>query len=232
MKLKRIIIVDDHKIVNAGLNAMLSEETTFDVVQSFFDAETAIDYLRNNKVDLVLMDVNLPGMNGIESSKIILNKFHCAVVILSMRYEHDVILSAVEAGVNGFITKDTNKKELINAIKLVLDGAKYFSPEVANSIVEGIATKVEESKNPYLNLLTSREQEILKLIIAGVSTKQVAFELNLSTRTVDTHRASIMKKLNVKNTAMMVSVALKQGIVKTRKDQSLHMGESSIENFV
>ena len=220
MKAYRIIIVDDHKIVNDGIKAMLSEEKEFDVVQSFFDAESALDYLKNNEVELVLMDINLPGKDGIESARIIQKEFQCPVIILSMRNEHDVILNAVEAGINGYVTKDTNQKELTQAIKIVLGGAKYFSPEVANKIVEGITYKIEEGNNPYLQLLTSREQEILNLIVAGVSTKQIAFELNLSNRTVDTHRASIMKKLNVNNTAMMVSVAIKQGIVKVDKGQN------------
>lgn len=202
MKKVRILLVDDHKLVTVGFKMLLSENIAFEVVAETGNGKSVVNLCEELNVDLVLMDINLPDINGIDSTKILKNKLpDVKVIMLSMNEDEDSIFKADQAGAEGYLLKTIEKEELEYAINLVITGSKYYSKTISEEVIYKIKNKLYETQK---GILTSRELEILKEISIGSSIKQIAEKLFISDRTVNTHKTNIYKKMEVKNSVELL----------------------------
>ena len=211
----RLLIVDDHQIIIDGLKSLLEDEADFKLMGEANNGKEALEILKLLDVDIVLMDIDMPVMNGIEATKQILKDFqNVKVVILSMHKEGGLIKNLIAIGAHGFLLKNSDQTELINAIRKVALGDRYFSPDVTMSLLSKTSLNTSSFKGiDLLSQLTERETEILKLIAEGYSNKEIGEKLFISHRTVDTHRTNLMKKLDVSNIAGLIKFAIQNGIV-------------------
>ncbi|MBN2172785.1 MAG: response regulator transcription factor [Bacteroidales bacterium] len=215
MKSINVLLTDDHQIIIDGLKSLLEKVEDINVVGEAQNGRIALDLLKIIKVDVVLMDIDMPILNGIEATKIIKAQYpEIKVVVLSMHNESSLIRTLISAGANGYVLKNTDQEDLISAIRKVYGGQKYFSPDATISLAEHDALSPSTiQKDWYLEDLTDREIEILKLIAEGFSNKEIGEKLFISHRTVDTHRTNLMKKIGVKNIAGIIKYAIKKGFI-------------------
>lgn len=205
----RLILVDDHKIVLDGIKALLDDLDGFDCVATAENGQKAIDLLQVFDVDLLLMDIDMPVMNGIEATRIVKKDFPSVKVIsLTQHSERGMVKQMLECGSDGYLLKNVAQDELANAIRNVVAGGQVFSEEVTMSLA---GKAVEKNANGVEVELTEREIEILTLITEGLSSKQIGEKLFISPRTVDTHRTNLMNKLDIHNIAGLIRFALKNG---------------------
>ncbi|MFI5212096.1 MAG: response regulator, partial [Ignavibacteria bacterium] len=208
MKTTKILIVDDHEVVRDGLKNILTSLENITIAGEAGNGEDAVKMYSSLKPDLVIMDISMPGMNGIEATKIIKEKDPDArILILTMHDNQEYLNQIIRSGAKGFILKNTDKDELLEAVKTVSGGDNFFSKDISKLIIDNyIRTAKETEKNDgYKEVpLTKREIEILKLIASGYSNQEIANILYISYNTVDTHRKNIMHKLSIKNTAGLV----------------------------
>lgn len=203
-----VLLTDDHQIIIDGLKSLLKNSDEIIVAAEANNGREALRILGLLSIDVLLMDIDMPIMNGIEALKEIRKQFRdVKVIILSMHNEAGMIKSLIDLGANGYMLKSCSQDELIGAIKKVASGQSYFSTDVTLALLKPANP---EQKN---EMLTERETEILKLIAAGFSNKEIGDQLFISHRTVDTHRTNLMKKLDVSNIAGLISYAIKNGIV-------------------
>lgn len=217
----RIFLVDDHQIVKHGIKSLLhADPTSYMVVGEAVNAEELLAQIGKLRVDLIISDITLSGMDGIELTKKIkkLSKGEIKVLILSMHADNYHIKQCFEAGANGYLLKDFDKSELFAAIDKVMNHEVYTSKTVSTILATNyINQEFSNKQNSIVNFeVTKREKEIIELISAGYSNKEIAEKINLSTSTVDVHRYNILKKLNVKNTAEMIMKALKTKIIDVK----------------
>ncbi len=206
-----VLLTDDHQIIIDGLKSLLKNSEEINVSAEANNGREALRILGILSVDVVLMDIDMPVMNGIEALKEIRKQYRdVKVIILSMHNEAGMIKNLIELGANGYLLKSCAQDELIGAITKVASGHSYFSADVTLALLNPTGTSNPDKKN---ELLTDRETEILKLIAAGFSNKEIGDQLFISHRTVDTHRTNLMKKLDVNNIAGLISYAIKNGIV-------------------
>jgi two-component system response regulator NreC len=206
-----ILLTDDHQIIIDGLKSLLKNSDEITVCAEANNGREALRILGILSVDVVLMDIDMPVLNGIDTLKEIRKQYRdVKVIILSMHDEAGMIKSLIELGANGYLLKSCSKDELVDAITKVADGQSYFSTDVTMALLKPANALNPEPKN---ELLTDRETEILKLIAAGFSNKEIGDRLFISHRTVDTHRTNLMKKLDVNNIAGLISYAIRNGIV-------------------
>ncbi|MGZ3867309.1 MAG: response regulator, partial [Bacteroidia bacterium] len=200
----KIILADDHSIIRNGLRAMLSSRNDIEIIEEAENGKEVLGLLRNKEADIVVMDINMPEMNGIETTRKITAEFpKVKVVCMSMHEETSIIKEMVEAGAMAYLFKDSKQEELLRAIDTVFAGRKYYNPEIFDLLLK---TERDESSNTVV--LTEREKEILKLICEEFTNPEIAEKLILSVRTIDTHRRNILQKLDVKNTAGLVKYAI------------------------
>lgn len=212
-----LMIVDDHEIVRDGLIAMLEDETDITIVCEASNGEEALQKLENNDPDLILMDVDMPRMDGIEATKEIkLNYGHIKILALSMIHENQRIQEMVKAGASGYVFKNSGLEELVDAIKRVYRGKHYFNDEAMGVIMEDIFKRrkepSQEAESPSTDL-TQREIEILRLICREMTNKEIADKLNISVRTVDAHRRNLLRKTDSRNTAGLVRFAMEHELI-------------------
>lgn len=205
----RILIADDHAMVRDGVKNLISKNAELEVVAEAQTGKQALELFDNLKPDLMILDISMPDMNGMEVSKEILNKNPAAnIVVLSMYEDGDYISRCIEYGVKGYVIKNESGAELDYAIKSVLQGKNYFSRHVQDVIFKKYTESVAKKKpKEDLVKLTQREIEIIKLIAEGLTSQQMADKLFISPRTVETHRANLMKKLVVKNAVELIKKA-------------------------
>lgn len=209
----RVLLVDDHQIIIDGLQSLLISEVGIRVISNANNGREAIELLRVLDVDVVLMDIDMPVMNGLDAAKIVKEKYsNTKVIILSMHSEKAMVKDLIELGVDGYLLKNTSKDELIGAIKKVSEGGRYFSTDVTLSLLEKENTNKLNITNSGIKL-TVREIEIIKLIAEGYTNKEIGDQLFISHRTVDTHRTNLMKKIEVNNVAGIISYAIKNGFI-------------------
>lgn len=208
----RIVIADDFLLLRTAWQILLQSNPDFEVVGTTPDGLSAVNFIRNNReVDIVLMDINMPNLNGIEATMEIDNIAPWVKVIgLSMHSEFHYANKMIKAGAKGFVTKSADKEELFKAINDVYNNIPYISPVISNKLMEKLDSNGEMETKNYLS---SREIDIIKLIINGKTSKEIAEELFISSKTVDAHKNNIFKKLNVHNTASMTKKVLEEGIV-------------------
>jgi DNA-binding NarL/FixJ family response regulator len=211
----RILLVDDHGIFRKGVKSLLEEESDMIIVAEAENGNQALEKVRDMVPDIVLMDITMPNMNGIEATIRITREFKTVkVVMLSMHDNEDYILQSVESGAYGYLLKDTTKDEMLKALRAVATGEKYFNSEVSKAIVNGylVRKKGGDKSGTEGFGLSKKERRILKFIVDGLSSREIAEQLELSIRTVDNHRAIMMRKMNVKNAAEMVKMAFEKKI--------------------
>ncbi len=212
----KILIVDDHKMFRDGIRAILEQETDLEVTGEAGSARELYAAVEGALPDIILMDITLGDSNGIDLSKALLEKYpKIRILAVSMHLESMYILKMLENGVSGYILKEAGKSEMLNAIRAVAAGASYFSQQVSSMLVAHLQRKnTQPSRNKTEVLLTRREIEVLRMIASERSNQEIADQLYISIRTVDTHRRNLLQKLGLKNTAGLVKYAIKNGFLE------------------
>ena len=214
----QIIIADDHQMFTEGLISLLSSEPSLQVVGSAANGVELMEKLAHTPAHLVLMDINMPEMNGLEATKAMAEQFpDTKVLMLTMMNDPKLIEQLISAGAHGYILKNTGKEELLKAIQTIISGSNYYSQEVTNSFMESFRKKKTKptAKSAAIPVqLTRREKEVLKLIVQELTASEIADKLFISQNTVDTHRKNLLSKLDVRNTAGLVKYALQNGLAE------------------
>ena len=211
----RVLLADDHKMIRAGLRLVLEQSPDITVAGEADDGRQAVALALELKPNVVVMDVGMPNLNGIEASLHVKQALpDTAIVMLSMHSDEGYILRALRAGATGYILKDSAEADLVAAVRAVADGKSFFSPKVSRILLEDYMRKLRKSgaEDSY-DLLSAREREILQLVAEGKSSKEIANLLNLSVYTVETHRGNIMQKLNLRGIPELILYAVRKGIV-------------------
>ena len=211
----KVLIVDDHTLVRDGIRALLALVADINVVGEAANGKEALEKVKRLAPDVVLMDLSMPIMSGLEATRRIRKRFPGTKVLALTQYEdREYIVPTIEAGARGFVSKTAAFSELASAIQAVYQGGSFLSPMAAAAVVEECQQKVaiEGEKDPYQNL-TDREREMLKLVAEGYTAKEIADMLVISLRTVETHKTNLMKKLNIHNKADLIRFAIRKGII-------------------
>lgn len=209
----RILLADDHALVRSGLIRLLEPNKDILVVGEAEDGEEAIRKTKELKPEVVVIDLSMPKINGIEAAKIIRKEYpESRVLVLTMHENEEYVYQIFRSGANGYILKNANREEITTAIRAVAKGERFFSPRVSEIMVEGYLKKAEEREKGASEIeLTAREKEVLSLISKGFNNQLIGEKLFISPRTVDTHRTNIMQKLNIHDVANLVKYALDHG---------------------
>ncbi len=210
----RILIADDHKIMREGLRALLDKQSDMQVVAEAEDGLTTVRLARELAPDIVIMDIAMPDLNGIGATKKIKAELpDVKVIALSMHSDRRFIAEMFRSGASGYLLKDHSFEELSNAIRVVVSNRIYLSPSIAGIVIEDYVRQLQKDEiSPVTDVLTDREVEVLQLIAEGHSTKDIAFRLHVSTKTVETHRRQIMEKLDLFSIAELTKYAIRQGL--------------------
>ncbi len=211
----KILLADDHAVVRKGMKMLLEEEPNIEVIGEAVDGIDALEKIETLLPNIVILDLTMPNMSGIEASKHISQKFpQVKILVFSMHNDTDYILKSVENGASGYLLKDSGKAEIMAAILAVMAGKKYFPPDISALIIEDLLLKTQnmgevnaKEKSNFHSQITKKEKEILNFIIEGKNSREIAEYLQLSQRTVDNHRANMMRKTKAKNTADLVNLA-------------------------
>jgi len=210
----RVLLADDHKIFRDGLRTLIDKEMGMEVVAEAENGRKAVKLAEKLAPNVIVMDVTMPDMNGIEATrKIMAELSHIKVIGLSMHSDRRFVLGMLEAGASGYLLKDCAFGELATAIRQVTTGHTYLSPGIADVVVKGYLSKALASSLTAHTVLSPREREILQLIAEGLSAKEIAAHINLSIKTVETHRRNIMGKLNLQSIAELTKYAIREGLV-------------------
>jgi two-component system, NarL family, response regulator NreC len=215
MKPVRILLADDHTVVRKGLRLLLESVAEFQVIADAADGRDAVSLAEQHRPDVVVMDVAMPTLNGIEAARQITAKLtSTAIVFLSMHGDESYVLRALKAGARAYLLKDSAEYDLIQAVKAVSEGKAFFSPAISKMLVEDYMRQMQErGVEDSFELLTTREREVLQLLAEGKNNKDVASLLNLSLYTVETHRSNIFQKLNLHSQAELILYAIRKGVI-------------------
>ena len=220
MKLIRIVLAEDHTLVRAGIHALLSSLEGVEVVGEAGNGRQAIQLVETNRPDLVLMDISMPELNGLDALAKISRDFpKVRVIILSMHTNEEYVLQALQAGAAGYLLKDAGISELELAVRSVVGGETYLSPPVSHRVIEDYLRRLGSPDEPGMTptdlheKLTPRQREVLQLIAEGRTTQEVARRLHIGVKTVETHRAQLMERLDIHDVAGLVRYAIRTGLV-------------------
>lgn len=210
----RILLADDHKILREGLKKLIEEEDNLEVIGESKNGPDTVRLTQKLKPDLIIMDISMPELSGIEATRRILKEIPgIKVIALSMHSDSRYVMDMLEVGAKGYLLKDCAFDEIIHAIHAVIEGKTYLSPGVTDIVVDSSLGKMgKQPTNPARSLLSSREIEILQLLSEGARTKDIAEKLFISQKTVETHRRNIMTKLKLDNIADLVRFAIREGL--------------------
>jgi DNA-binding NarL/FixJ family response regulator len=208
-----VLLADDHDVVRKGMKMLLEDEESVLVIGEASDGLDAIEKVKALSPNVVILDLTMPKMTGIEAAKIISEEYpQVQILIFSMHNNREYIINSVENGASGYLLKDTGKEELMRAINVVSEGRKYFPPEISEVIIDELLSKTSgnqpDTSRPIFQKITPKEKQILEHIVQGYNSREIADKLFLSIRTVDNHRANMMKKTKAKNTADLVKMAI------------------------
>src|SRR5229473_3832398 len=217
-----VLLVDDHKIMRDGIKAILSRGDEFRVVGEAENGTDAVQFVKRLRPDLVLMDIGLPGLNGVETTAEIL-RYHpdCKVVILSMYDDENSVVSAIRSGARAFILKKASDTDLLDALRMVSRGGAYLSPQVSDRLLTRIQKGDLESRQAptALEALSPRELQVLRMVAQGKTSKEIAVMLDLREQTVRSYRKTMMKKLGVNNAPALTQLALATGLTQLQRGQ-------------
>lgn len=209
----RILLVDDHKLLREGLSAILENESGMEIIAQASTGRQAIDLIKQNTPDVVIMDVTMPDINGIEAThRILANHPKIKIIGLTMHTDKRTVKEMLKAGAKGYLPKDCARDELARAVRSVMKDKIFLSPEISKVVTEGFIYGSEPDGTTARAILTSRELEILQLLAEGNSTKEIAYNLNISIKTVETHRKNISEKLGIHSVAELTKYALREGL--------------------
>jgi len=209
----KIILADDHAVLRHGLSKSFQNEKDMEVIAQAKDGRTTVELVRELKPDIVIMDIGMPDLNGIEATRQITQ--YCPktkVVGLSMYSSKNFIIEMFKAGASGYLLKDCEFDELINAIRIVVANKTYISPAISDVVVENYMRQFPESKDSAYSILSKREREVIQLLTEGKTTKQIAKRLHISSKTVEVHRLNLMGKLKIDSIAQLTKYAIREGL--------------------
>ena len=213
----KLIIVDDHQMFRDGLKFMLSENENIDIIGEAEDGEKFIRLLDTLDPDIVLMDINMPHMNGVDATKKALEiKPNIKIIVISMFGDENYYYQMIQAGAKGFVMKQSGSDELKTAIETVAAGNDYFSNELLKNVIISIGSAKQIKTNNEIKIInfTQREKDVLKLLCNGFSAKEIASKLNISPRTVEVHKSNLFTKTGVKNTGNLIALAIKSNLIE------------------
>ncbi len=214
MTVTTIVLAEDHHIVRQGLRALLSAEPEFSVTGEAADGLRAVEVVERLKPDVLIVDVMLPGLSGLEVTRQVRQRFpRTRVVVLSMHANEAYVLEALRNGASGYVVKDASAANLVQAVREAAAGRRYLSPPLSDWAIEAYAQRAAAGPFDPYDTLTTREREVLHLTAEGASSSQVAARLSISPRTVESHRANLMRKLGTRTQADLIRYALQRGIL-------------------
>jgi two-component system response regulator NreC len=214
----KILVADDHKIVRDGLRTLIEKENGMEVIAEAEDGRSAVKQAKKLLPDIVIMDITMPDLNGIDATRAIFEETpEVKVIALSMHSDRRFVSGMLEAGASAYLLKDSAFEELATAIRTVVANQIYLSPKIADIVVRRFVSKSASTERSAFTELTKREREVLQLLAEGVSTKKIAGRLNLSVKTVETHRANIMDKLDIHTISELVKYAIREGLTSLEK---------------
>jgi two-component system response regulator NreC len=211
----RVLLADDHRLMRGGLRLVIEQHPSFTVVGESDDGREAVAMADSLSTDVIVMDIGMPNLNGIEAARRITESHpNIAIVMLSMHSDEAYVLRALKAGARAYLLKDSAEEDLIRAIEAVRDGKSFFSPAVSRVLLADYIRKLQRAGvEDSFDLLSGREREVLQLVAEGKSSKDIAHLLNLSTYTVETHRSNIMQKLDLKGIPELILYAVRKGLI-------------------
>jgi len=208
----KVILADDHAMVRQSLCNSLQQESNIEIVAQAQDGHSTFELVGQLLPDVVVMDISMPDMNGMEATYKIKKEYpRVKVIALSMHSGSKYVREMFKAGASGYLLKNSSYEELIEAIHTVMSGKSFISPSIGDSVIQGFVNKSKEVSSAF-SLLTPREREVLQLLAEGKTTKQIALQLNISPKTVEVHRTKIMERLNIDNIATLTKYAIQEGL--------------------
>lgn len=209
----RVLLVDDHVVVRQGLKALFADETDIEVIGEASNGREALEFLENWEPDVVLMDISMPGLNGIEATRQIQQRHPgVKVVVLSMHANEEYVFQVLQAGASGYVLKQSDSLEVLSAIRAAVAGGSFLSPPISRTVIEDYLLRAQaRGRGSDAEILTSREREVLQLLAEGKSNRDIADELSISIKTVETHRTNMMTKLGLSSKTELVKYALRKG---------------------
>ena len=210
----RVVIADDHSLIRKGLRTIIELESDMQVIGEAGDGEELLNFLARNQPNLVVMDISMPNLNGIDAIEKVLALYpDIRILILTMHRNSQYFYNAISAGAHGYLIKDDSDTELLTAIETVRSGKTYISPQLSTEVTDAMFSAFREHRDPSMVGLTPREQDVLGLVVKGYTSKQIADVLCLSPRTIDHHRANLLKKFKMKNTIDLVKYVIENSII-------------------
>jgi two-component system response regulator NreC len=209
----KIILADDHKIIREGLRSLIEKQPDMEVIAEAQDGLMTVNLVQKLKPDVVIMDIGMPEMNGIDATTKITTEYKTVKVIaLSMHSDRRFVMQMLKAGAAGYLLKDSAFEELVSAIHAVITKQHYLSQKITDVVVQEYLQNLPRNESTVFTVLTAREREVLQLIAEGKSTKQTASVLNVSVKTIETHRQQIMEKLDMHSIAQLTKYAIREGL--------------------
>lgn len=213
----RVLLADDHTLVRAGLKKILEAAPAIEVVGEVADGNTALARLNDGNIDVLVLDLTMPGMDGLEVlRRVEVEHPDVKVLVLTMHADAEHALRAIRDGAEGYLVKDSAADDLVAGIEAVTAGRPYYSEPVQRALSEMVRGTGIAAQPRAADVLTDREMEVLKLVARGFSTKEIASQLDISGRTVETHRANLMRKLNLRSVALLTQLAIREGLIDER----------------
>ena len=209
----KILLADDHGIIREGLRSLLEKEPDIKVIGEAQDGRKAFELTQQLQPDIVIIDITMPNLNGIDAARQITSNFpKVKVIALSIHSNRRFVANMLKAGASGYVLKESLFDELTHAIRAVTANGTYLSPKIASMVIDDYVERLSTTAEPKLEVLTSREREVLQLLAEGKSTKQTAAELYVSSKAIEANRRQIMKKLNIHNIAELTKYAIREGL--------------------
>ncbi len=214
----RIIIADDHSLIREGIKSILTQDGTITVVAEASNGIDLLSVLKQQQADLIILDISMPDMNGLEAVAKIKEKFpEVKILIVTMHGNNQYFYHAISAGVHGYLMKEDSDAELLKAITIIRSGKTYVSPQLQKDISSDMISAFREQASVPAIKLSAREKEVLQLVVKGCTSKEIAVNLQLSPRTVDHHRANLLRKFNMKNTVDLVNFVIRNNVFLNEK---------------